>query len=266
MRGIDQPLIIFNSRKPFNDRCADDMKYGDLTEKTLKERFGLFQVSERVDCYAFQKITIPAYGNMPKLSKEQVAAILFDQLRFEAGRFAFWGPYTGIIHRLFTHMQYCNGKDFHDVQMNQAYKKMIEGDNSSGSTLAVIKKIISQFDFSAYSLTSDDFKAQLINAHLPKYSRFVDNFNGLGISIHEINSTKITLESLRFEQKRYTAVIKYTGQDHFGLDINDISKVKFSLLKIFRIWFVLQRYQLLAYKPFFTNMEARITITGENNA
>ena len=43
MRGIERPLIIYTSRKPFHDRCAEDMKCGDLDEKTLKERFGLYR-------------------------------------------------------------------------------------------------------------------------------------------------------------------------------------------------------------------------------
>ncbi|WP_049293526.1 DUF3289 family protein [Franconibacter helveticus] len=266
MRGIQRPLIIYTSQKPFYDRCAEDMKCGDLDEKTLKERFGLLQISERVNCYTFQKLAIPAYGDMPFLSKDQAAGILFDQLRFEAGRFAFWGPYTGIIQRLFTHMQYGNGKDFYDVQMNQAYKRMIEGDNSFTSTINSIKRTLHTFSGWEEGLQARHFANEMRNAHLPKFNRFSDRINGMGISVHEINSTQILLESLKFDSKRYTAVIHLKGQDHFGLDMDDISKTKFKYWKIFKIWFVLQRFQKLAYKPFFTNMEARITITGEANA
>ncbi|WP_080072924.1 DUF3289 family protein, partial [Yersinia pestis] len=32
---------------------------------------------------------------------------------------------------------------------------------------------------------------------------------------------------------------------------------------IFHIWFVLQRWRGLGYKPFLTNMEASIEITGK---
>ena len=114
-------------------------------------------------------------------------------------------------------------------------------------------------------LTGDVFASKFTNAHLPKFSRFEDNINGLGISIHEVNSTQINLESLIFKGNRFTAVIHYKGQDHFGLDINDISNVNFHYLQIFRIWFVLQRYKKLVYRPFFTNFEAKVTIAGENN-
>ncbi len=39
----------------------------------------------------------------------------------------------------------------------------------------------------------------------------------------------------------------------------------FNSISFFRIWFVLQRYEKFAYKPFFTNFGAKITLTGENN-
>ncbi|ADP10423.1 hypothetical protein EJP617_07420 [Erwinia sp. Ejp617] len=34
----------------------------------------------------------------------------------------------------------------------------------------------------------------------------------------------------------------------------------------FRIWFVLQRYNQFAFKPFMTNMEATVEITGGRHA
>lgn len=263
MRGIAKPLELFRSRKPFNDRRADDMLYGDMSEETLKQRYGLIAVSDRVDCYTFKKLHLPAYGNMPILSREQAAARLFDQLRFEASRFAFWGPYTNIVQRMFKHMQYNDGRDFNDAQVNLAYKRVIETNNSKTSTKMLIRDTLSKFVRWDQGLTGSDFKENLLKSHLPKFDRWIDRINGLGISIHEVNSTKITLESLRFEGNKFTAVIHYKGQDHFGLDTTDIQDARFKYLLMFRAWFVLQRYHKLAYKPFLVNMEARITITGE---
>lgn len=95
MRGISKELEIFRSRKPFNDRLADDMLSGDMSEERLKQKFGLIAVSDRVDCYSFKKLN-HNYGKMPILQREQAAAILFDQLRYEAGTFA-WGKYRNLI-------------------------------------------------------------------------------------------------------------------------------------------------------------------------
>ncbi|ATF93755.1 DUF3289 domain-containing protein [Cedecea neteri] len=60
-------------------------------------------------------------------------------------------------------------------------------------------------------------------------------------------------------------MVRYTVQDHFGLDNNDISKVKFKFFRFFGIWFILQRYSRFKFKPFMTNIEAKINITGERN-
>ncbi|WP_250318652.1 DUF3289 family protein [Rosenbergiella gaditana] len=87
----------------------------------------------------------------------------------------------------------------------------------------------------------------------------------MGITVHDINSTEFSIESLTFQGNKYTAVVKYRAQDHFGLDKEDILEAKFNSISFFRIWFVLQRAKDVAQKPFFTNFEATITLTGENN-
>jgi uncharacterized protein (TIGR03034 family) len=105
----------------------------------------------------------------------------------------------------------------------------------------------------------------LSRSHLPKYTRWKDWINKLGISLHDINSTEISIEKLSFQGNKYNAVIKYKAQDHFGLDKEYILKSKFNSITFFRIWFVLQRARHFAQKPFFTNFEATLTLTGENN-
>ncbi|WP_342753706.1 DUF3289 family protein [Pantoea sp. MBD-2R] len=265
MRGIAKSLEIFCSKKSFQDRMTDDMRYGDISEKTLKQKYGLIAVSDRVDPYSFKKLHLPAYGNMPILSREETAAILFEQLQFEAARFAFWGPYKNIIKKVFNHMQLNDGRDFYDAEMSQAYKRMIESDISVTSTKMAIINTLNTFNKWNRGLSARDFSQNISQSHLPIFKRPTDRINGLGISIHQINSTKIIIERLQFEGNKYTATLLFRGQDHFGLDTTDIQDVRFKYLQIFRIWFVLQRYEKLAYKPFFTNMEARINITGENN-
>ncbi|MGE1562540.1 DUF3289 family protein [Pantoea septica] len=37
MKGIDKRLIIFTTKKRFNDRNADDMQSGDMDVDTLKK-------------------------------------------------------------------------------------------------------------------------------------------------------------------------------------------------------------------------------------
>ncbi len=105
-------------------------------------------------------------------------------------------------------------------------------------------------------------KDAILDGKLPKFDRFQDNFNGMGITVHDIWATHITIKSLQVDNDRFRAVVHYKEQDHFGLDSDDISKSKFNQFRFFRIWFVLQRYSQFGFKPFMTNMEATIKITG----
>lgn len=149
--------------------------------------------------------------------------------------------------------------------MNNAYRNLILSDNSVDSTLSVIKNTIEQFDFNKSQLAKEHFSAVLSKSLLPGYTRWKDFANGMGITVHDINSTEISIESLTFQGNKYIATIKYRAQDHFGLDKEDILKFKFNSISFFRIWFVLQRAKHFSQKPFFTNFEATITLTGENN-
>ena len=84
----------------------------------------------------------------------------------------------------------------------------------------------------------------------------------MGITVHDTWATHITIKSLYINNDRFRAVVHYKVQDHFGLDSNDILKTKFSQFHFFRIWFVLQRYTQFGFKPYMTNMEATVEITG----
>ncbi|MFC6378366.1 DUF3289 family protein [Tatumella terrea] len=266
MKGIDKKLIIFTTNKRFNDRTADDMQSGDMDVDTLKKHYNLGQVSTFIDWTTFG----PSYqhhatNSIRPVSRERAIAMLYDELRSQSYVFSFRGPYRGLIIDLFNHMQRSNGKDYQHPTMNNAYKNLILSDKSVDSTLSIIKNTIEQFDFDRFQLTKEYFPGVLSKSHLPKYTRWKDFFNGMGITVHDISSTEISIESLTFQGNKYTAVVKYRAQDHFGLDKDDILKAKFNSIIFFRIWFVLQRAKHFTQKPFFTNFEATITLTGENN-
>lgn len=84
----------------------------------------------------------------------------------------------------------------------------------------------------------------------------------MGITVHDTYTTQITLKSLLINNSGFNACINYKSQDHFGLDKDDISKGKFNALRFFRIWFVLQRYEKLGFRPFITEMETDIYLSG----
>lgn len=82
---------------------------------------------------------------------------------------------------------------------------------------------------------------------------------------HDTWATHITVKSLQVDSESYRALVHYRVQDHFGLDDDDIRKIKFNQFRFFRIWFVLQRYNQFGFRPFMTNMEATVEITGKRN-
>lgn len=86
--------------------------------------------------------------------------------------------------------------------------------------------------------------------------------NGMGITIHDTYATQITLKSLLITDSGFEACINYKVQDHFGLDKEDIMKGEYNILRFFRIWFILQRYEKLAFRPFVTEMETDIFLKG----
>ncbi|WP_373240618.1 DUF3289 family protein [Kluyvera ascorbata] len=97
---------------------------------------------------------------------------------------------------------------------------------------------------------------------LPKFNRFIDKFNGLGISVHDIYAQKISLVRLQRYANSWEGGLFFKGQDHFGLGKEDITNALYAQFRFFRIWFFLQRHRDYAYKPFMTNFSTHVIIKG----
>ncbi|PWC12940.1 hypothetical protein DDT56_16035 [Brenneria corticis] len=180
--------------------------------------------------------------------------------------FSLYGPYRNLIIEMIDHMQNGNGKIFRSPLLNQALKKQITEDTSNGSSLLRIKLAI-EANIDKINQIYPTEKAEQITifirgGKLPKFDQSEDNFNGMGITVHDTWATHITINSLTISGNAWRAVIHYKTQDHFGLDEEDISKWKFRQWRFFRLWFVLQRYSQFAYRPFITEMEATVEVGG----
>ncbi|OON38943.1 hypothetical protein BTJ39_16425 [Izhakiella australiensis] len=277
MAALQLPCTIFKTQNWMDDYSARDMRYGDLTEIQLKTHYGLNYISDRADPWTLTKHS--AFDNPrsmfccsmrpagDKITREQCATILFDEFRMLSRQFSLYGPYRYLIEKMITHMQYRNGAPFRDISLDRALKEQIVRDTSSeNSTRLRLDKAFNTFidwDNKNYPMKNkDDLRKAIAFGKLPKFDRLKDNFNGMGITVHDTWATHITLKTLQIDNERYRAVVHYKVQDHFGLDDDDILKEKFRTFNFFRIWFLLQRYKLFGYKPFMTNMEATVEITG----
>ncbi|MCX8962758.1 DUF3289 family protein [Erwinia psidii] len=279
MSALQFPCTIFKTQKWMDDYGAKDMRYGDLTETQLKTDYHLVDVSTRANPYTLTKITPfsqpqsmfhGSRGTGEKITRQKCASILFDEFRHLSRAFATYGPYRHLIERMITHMQNGNGTPFRDMSLDRALREQIINDRSSeNSTRLLLQKAFKgNIDWTTKSYPEnkkEKLREAVLDGRLPKFDRLQDNFNGMGITVHDTWATQITIKSLHIGNDHYQAVVHYKIQDHFGLDDDDVLKFKFNQFRFFRIWFVLQRYNQFGFKPFMTNMEATIEIFGERN-
>ncbi|WP_343871091.1 YPO3983 family protein [Tatumella terrea] len=277
MNALQLPCTLFRTQKRMDDYSASDMRCGELTETQLRTYYGLEYISDQVDPWTLTRrfsmdrpqsmFCCHLRGQGKKITRQQCAAILFDEFRFLSRQFSFYGPYRHLIEKMITHMQTGNGTPFRDIALNRALTEQIIRDNSKENSTRLLleeglKKYI-DWDREYYPAhQKNELPKAILEGRLPKFNRFQDNFNGMGITIHDTSATDITLRSLQIHNERYRAVVHYRVQDHFGLDSDDIRKTKFSQFHFFRIWFVLQHYIQFGFRPFMTNMEATIEING----
>ena len=269
--AISLPCRLFETMNRMDEYSADDMRYGDVSESRLKTDFKLRDVSARVNPYTGERITASRFtlfnqwASQP-LSVKERSDILFDEFRELSRVFSFIGPYRGLIEKLITHMQTGNGKVFSSHLLDSAYKEQIVSDSSRESSLLIIKDTLSNYinwEVGRYdSKNKSWFSTKMAKMVLPKFNKWVDRINSLTISVHDVWATSITLKSLVIEGDNYSATIHYRSQDHFGLDFKDVLNPVYRQFRIFRIWFLLQHYDKYSFKPFITEMNATITITG----
>ena len=279
MAALQLPCTIFKTQQWMDDYGAKDMRCGDLTEAKLKSQYRLDYISDRVDPWTLTRrssmdrpqsmFCCNLRGQGEKITRQQCAAMLFDEFRDLSRLFSVYGPYSHLIEKMITHMQNGNGTPFRDVSLDQALKEHILNDKTRNSTRLWLKDVFkNRIDWeNQYFPThkKDELRTAIMKGKLPKFDRLQDNFNGMGITVHDTWATHITIKSLNIDNDHYRAVVHYKVQDHFGLDVDDISKSKFNQFRFFRIWFVLQRYNQFEFKPFMTNVEPTIEITGGRN-
>ncbi|WP_456310460.1 DUF3289 family protein [Serratia proteamaculans] len=269
--AISLPCRLFETMNRMDEYSADDMRYGDVSESRLKTDFKLRDVSARADPYTGERMTASRFtlfnqwASQP-LSLKERSDILFDEFRELSRVFSFVGPYRNLIEKLITHMQTGNGALFSSHLLDSAYKEQVVNDLSRESSLLIIKKTLTKFinwELGRYdSKNKSKFSENIKGSVLPKFNKWVDRVNSLTISVHDVWATSITLKSLVIEGDNYSATIHYRRQDHFGLDSKDVLNPVYRQFRVFRIWFLLQHYDKYSFKPFITEMNATITITG----
>ena len=218
MTALQFPCTLFKTQNRMDDYSAQDMRCGDLTAEQLKSNYGPVDISTRSLPHTLQKVTpftqpqsmfYGSRGEGEKISRPQCANILFDELRDLSRLFSVYGPYKHLIKRMITHMQNGNGKPFSSIHLDNALKAHIVNDETENSTLSKIKYALNEninWQTGIYPVTGkNEFQKAILEGKLPKFDRFQDNFNGMGITVHDTWATEITI-------KIYRLIITITGQ------------------------------------------------------
>ncbi|AGA64622.1 hypothetical protein B488_06300 [Liberibacter crescens BT-1] len=232
-----------------NDYHADDMKHGDISEEEMKENYRLIFFSRKIN---------------PYLTEDKIASakILFEEFRKLSHFFSFYGKYKQIILKMIDHMEENTQSIFTDPLIN----KGLSEHQGISLILQKIEQTICENINWEKKIIERDKKDKIISSlsqiNVPHFNRLCDFINGLAICIHDIWSLRITIESLDITERSFAANISFWAQDHFGLDDGDIQNKLYHLFRIFRIWFLLQRWDQYDYKPFITEMNFKKTIHG----
>ena len=267
---------IFATSHRFEDYHIDDMQYGDLDDWDF-DTLGLKDISARVDpfrCLQFDMMTtfnsqaLDFGHQQPQgrpISRQHCADILFDEMKELSAQFA-KGLYSPIIGELIDHFHYGNGQPWFGELLNRAYEEVIRGVGTNDMLMKIRDEINKQLH-SKRDARLDDFffvrlKSEMQDSKLPKFNRYIDRVNGLGVSVHDIYAQQIKLVRFQRYAMSWEGLLSFKGQDHFGLGKEDITNTLYKNFRFFRIWFFLQRHRDYAYRPFLTNLNAHAHIKG----
>ncbi len=98
MNALQLPCTLFRTQKRMDDYSASDMRCGDLTETQLRTCYGLEYISDQVDPWTLTRrssmdrpqsmFCCNLRGQGKKITRQQCAAILFDEFRFLSRQFS----------------------------------------------------------------------------------------------------------------------------------------------------------------------------------
>lgn len=158
----------------------------------------------------------------------------------------------------------------------EMYNKFIKGTKGNYKS-KILNRIIGKhpafvkYDFDFNNKLNSLIKSTIHRPHSVKpilmddldFSSFWDKVGGLGITIHQVWSIKAELIDFSISDSgRWSATLKYTLYDHFGLDLEDIKKHGNDTFPSegtglgFCSWYILQHYRKA--KPFITEVNVLV--------
>ncbi len=268
---LTQPEVIYHTRNQMNDTTADDMQYGDLSLQS-------FLRQEHPKPYNSTVTPSTSYVVDPQ-GKRHKLDFDFKESHLQkdpAEHFAvmkegvqFWTFLKGLEHvivGLVDHFQANTGGTYNHPDLTQALKTHGNTANFHQNVVQAVTGYLTQNNGSIVN----DFRAEVTkvvnrDANLPAFNDLYDYFGGTTLAVHGIYALQVQLIKLEVKQRQFRGLVEYKVQDHFGLDIGDVTEnhIYTKTLKLFRSWFYLQRYSGYGFKPFITEMVFELPIEGK---
>ncbi|MFN8396717.1 MAG: DUF3289 family protein [Bacteroidia bacterium] len=213
---------------------ADDLKYGDETKDQITDISTLFYIQ----------------ANAPDWSN-------FLDMRIMCNSLFSSGDLQTNINAMIDKFQANTGGRYSSDILN----KHVRNHDSTKRFVAHIQeefgKKMSETGGDATGLTPDSLK--LIGN--PHFNTPSDTWRGgLTIAINDVWAYDLDLMDYDRQGDNYSAKVKLTLYDHFGLDRPDVEK-KYRYLAGFRAWYVLQH--LKGYKPFIVDIPLEYSFSGK---
>lgn len=237
--SMSLPREVFSTSHRFENYYVDDMQCGDLNDWDI-QKLGLDDISARVDpfkCLLFDRMTYfnphaSGFGAQQRkgrtISRQQCADIMFDEMKSLSTQFAS-GQYAPLIGKLIDHFHYGNGQPWAGELLTRAYEEVIRGVGTNDVLMKIRNEINIQLHSKRDARLDDFFFARLKSAiqdsKLPKFNRYIDKVNGLGVSVHDIYAQQIKLMRFQRYARSWEGTLFFKGQDHFGLGKEDIANV-----------------------------------------
>lgn len=177
------------------------------------------------------------------------------------------GNLYAVAQKIIEHFMNGTGNDFKNKTLTKAFKDHDNTEEFIKRSLERLKKQLKKNNYELSTLSykkGNEYDRFIQDGVYPKFTKFDDNFNGMGILIHDIWSCNILVKNYKVTKKKYSGTIQYTFYDHFGLDQYDMEKKFVVALAGFRAWFTLQHYKKYnkKYKPFVTVFKFDVKFEG----
>jgi hypothetical protein len=178
------------------------------------------------------------------------------------------GSLEPVALRMVDRFQANTGGEFSDPALAQAIRAHASTGRFEANIRTELKRLLSMNAGDPTRILPRDMQL----AGQPHFDEVADNFNGLGITVHDTWAYDVDLTRYVRNGSSYEGSFRVTLYDHYGLDQQDMEPVPSIIPGVFqkpwvrqegfRAWFLLQHLPALNFRPFITRNDLDYDFRG----